>query len=213
MIRAPTAVGIALCCLSLALFGWSALPVQEVHQQFTLPGLLTDLYWPPRLQVGQTGRVRLEQALQPTAAPGITPSANNDDQDGEPSLSALLTGYNLVAQANLELPGMVSTPGGEIEEPLRPGYAAVFVWDVRAEKENNYQGKLWLHLRLAPLQECSDCQEMRRLLGALPLEVRAVRLIGLDYVQAQLLSAVGLVGGVALLILSRGSSKQWTVDS
>jgi hypothetical protein len=212
MIRAPTVIGIALCCLSLALLGWSALPVQEVHRQFTLPGLLTDLYCPASLQVGQTGRVRLEtrleQATQTTTTPGGTPGTTKSGQDGQPLLSDLLDSYNLVAQASLELPGMVSAPSSEIEEPLRPGYAAVFVWDVRAEKENNYPGKLWLHLRLAPLPRCSNCQEGRRLIGALPLEVRAGRLFGLDYDQVRLLGAAGLVGSVALLVLSQVSSRQ-----
>ncbi len=103
--------------------------------------------------------------------------------------------YQTVAEARLELDKMEYRPTGVISEALLPGKSARFSWSVRSSDEGIYPGTIWLHVQYIPR---NGGEELRKVISAQTIEIRADEFLGLSGNSARILGAIGLVLGAMI---------------
>lgn len=162
------------------------LPSEAVLQQVG-DGIQLTLDTPQRLRIGEPGTVRL--SLIPQLTEGPTPEG----------------GYSLVAVARLRGPGMIVSPSGARGEPLSPGLATVFEWQILALRPGGAAVTLALGARFVPAEggEAIDVPVWAR-----TFELQAMGLGSLSAANARWLALGGMVAGLALSGLFR---KEWQV--
>jgi hypothetical protein len=167
----------------------AALPALQEARRLTLE-------WPPVLRAGDSDVVRLR--LEVDDGGGLTPTAEfaGHTVRGETLfIPNLYDTHNVVAEARLDLAGMVVSPPDLVGEPLRPGQPVTFYWSVRPEKAGSYRGVVWLYLRFVPLD---GSPESRRAVSAQVIDVEVVSLFGLKAGPARTLGLAGSFLGAVL---------------
>jgi hypothetical protein len=191
--------GLLILLVSLLIFTWSVWPAKSASLLVGLPESVftmgnqsnpqagrvgeMQLVWPEGLQAGAGGSILLE-----IEARSLEPAQPAD------SLSAAVLPVQL--EARLELPGVDTVPKGIIRQALPESQATKFTWHVRANRDGHYLGTLWLHSLVASGAIPGNLE--RRLVAALPLQIRASSLLGLGAYPAQVLGIIGILAGAAL---------------
>lgn len=152
--------------------------------------------WPEVLRVGDPAPIRM--LIEP-AEPGATGSnldgdPNQVQADENPGQNRAET-YQTVAEARLELDKMEYRPTGVISEALLPGKSARFSWSVRSSDEGIFPGTIWLHMQYIPR---NGGEELRKVISAQTIEIRADEFLGLSGNSARILGAIGLVLGAMI---------------
>jgi hypothetical protein len=152
--------------------------------------------WPSIVRIGDSAPIRM--VIRP-AEPGI-PGSTIDQQTGQVPADVIseqnpAETYQTVAQARLELDKMEYRPTGVISEALLPGKSARFSWSVRSSDEGFYPGTMWLHVKYIPR---SGGEELRKVISAQTIDIRADEFLGLSGNSARILGAIGLVLGAMI---------------
>lgn len=197
------AAGILILVCSLAALAWAFWPLPEetsriaiLPQNMQLPASpdgadvpavrekrLVELRWSPSARLGDPQVIRLALTAEPQAGPPAGPD--------------VYATHNVLADASLELPGLVIAPGSAISSPLRPGRSATFLWRVTPRQAGDYSGDLSLHLGFIPLSGGAAAEESR-LVSSQRIEIQTVSLFGLSGPAARLLGVSGAVLGFLL---------------
>jgi hypothetical protein len=125
------------------------------------------------------------------------------DSGGEPlrlPLADTDTVYNIIAEAELDLPGAVIRPPGVVSQPLRAGQCIAFSWSIRPEEIGWYHGTAWFTLRIVPqdLDGLPDAHSSEIPVAALPVDFKVVSLVGVTGGQARTLGTIGIFLGFLL---------------
>jgi len=206
---AAALLGVMVAVASAGLLAWSLWPlpreqsttileletlvasVMEISSEAGLQqvgdGIQLTLDTPHQVRTGEAGTVRL--SLTPLLTEGTMPEG----------------GYSLVAVARLRGPGMIVSPSGAMGEPLSPGLATVFEWQVLALRPGGAAVTLALGARFVPA-EGGEAIEVP--VWARTLELQAIGLGSLSAANARWLALGGMVAGLALSSLFR---KEWQV--
>jgi len=153
----------------------------------------------PSIRVGDSTRVRM--TLEVDEMGNITPTAEikGNVVVGKPvSIPNLYDTHIVMAEAQLNMAGVVIDPADTISEPLHPGTSVTFYWTVRPPEAGKYEGTAWLHLHFIPISSFNGEQESRLPISAqfITLEVRS--LLGLSGGAARGLGAAGSVLGAVI---------------
>jgi len=176
-------------------------PTLSPTQASTVMPILTEsrrlnLEWPPRLRQGDSGVVKL--TLEVDDQGNLTPTAEiegNTVRSQTVVIQNLYETHNVVAEARLDMAGAEVSPEGEVSEPLRPGQAVTYFWNIRTDQVGHFKGTVWLHLRFIPLNDNEP--ESRTMVSAQLIDVETVNFLGLGGSSARLLGTVGtLVGSI-----------------
>lgn len=116
--------------------------------------------------------------------------------------------YRIVAEAELELPGLITLPLGKVSQPLIQGQIIQYSWSVQASETGKYPGVAWFSLHMIPLDQGTETDLP---IAAVPFEVKVVSPLGLSANQAFILGILGVV--VSLLALLRSLLKKSVNDS
>jgi hypothetical protein len=156
-----------------------------------------NLEWPPRLREGDSGVVKL--VLEVDDQGNLTPTAEvegNVVRSQTVEIQNLYDTHNVVAEARLDMAGVIVLPEGDVSEPLRPGQSATFFWNIRTPHVGHYKGTVWLHLRFIPID--GDGPESRTMVSAQVIDVETVNFLGLGGTPARLLGGAGALLGSVL---------------
>jgi len=174
---------IVFAAISIILMSWGLSPAARlVHQQPLLPqqtGLpeVRSLHidFPAAIRAGETDRVVLG-----IEAGNSTPATTSQN---------IYEGYDVLAEARLDLAGMTIRPINIVSEPLLPGQAVTFFWSIRPLETGRSTGTVWFYLRFIPKD---GGPERRQAVSAQAIEIEAVTLVGLEAESARWLSLVSL---------------------
>jgi hypothetical protein len=214
-VKARRSFGILLFLSSLAILTWSVWPAPSASHTVrlslsqalvqgdgavpvsggsTLEDRQLTLVWPSAIRSGEIGTVRLVlEAISPqsvSALPGEVDAATGAGGD-------LYTTHNVLVEARLEMPGMLYSPSGEVSQALPAGQPVTFLWSGRASQQGDYQGTIWLHLRLIPL---GAGRQFRTVLSAQRIEIKASSLLGMSEGMALVMGSLGLIIGFGLFL-------------
>jgi hypothetical protein len=169
------------------------------------------LEWPARIRSGDARVIRL--TLEADTEGNLVPTTQLEGSQvtGEPiSIPDLYDTHNLVAEARMDIAGVQYTPSGLVSEAMRPGRPVIFLWSVRPIDVGDYQGTVWLYLRLVPLDGSED---IRQVLSTQLIEFQAVNLLGMGGTAARVLGSVGVVVSTVLGLddLVSGLQKLWVI--
>ena len=111
--------------------------------------------------------------------------------------------YNIMAEARFEVAGVTVNPANPIRESMPSGQTVKFKWQISTDQVGSYDGKVWLSLRLLPL-DGSQASEV-------PIYIRELRLqttslFGMNEAMAYF---VGGVGVVLSLVIEYGDMISW----
>jgi len=149
--------------------------------------------WPGVVRVGDSAPIRMFIEPAVAGAPGSTLEEDSyqvqvDENPGQNRAEK----YQIVAETRLELDKMEYRPAGVISEALLPGKSARFTWSVRSSDDGFYPGTIWLHVQNFPR---NGAEELRKVISAQTIEIRADEFLGLSGNSARILGAIGLVLG------------------
>jgi len=157
------------------------------------------LEFAPSIRLGDSTRIRM--TLEVDDLGNLTPTAEisgNVVTGKTVQIPDLYDTHMVMAEAHLDMAGVVIDPAETISEPLKPGRSVTFYWTVRPPETGKYEGTTWLHLRLIPISSINGEQESRIPVSAqfITLEVRS--LFGLSGGTARGLGAAGSVVGAVI---------------
>ncbi len=102
--------------------------------------------------------------------------------------------HNVIAEAQLDVPGLEIRPSASVSEPQLPGRGVSFFWSVHAMDAGTYDGTAWLFLVFV---DKTTGAHSRNAISAQSLHMPATQLFGLGGNAARGLGGIGcLVGGV-----------------
>lgn len=194
----PAAVSLTFACAAPAPLQTVNLPPQEDLADFSAPPALAEprlltLVSPAVVRLGDYAVIRLTFAPDPGGIPA--PATFFADA---PVFRAA------IAEARLEMPGIVVHPPGTLSQPLAAGQSAVFTWRVRPQERGQARGTVWFFLRFVSREGRAETAgqvagaESRLPVAALPVCFEVVSLVGLSGGEARLLGGAGVF--LALLL-------------
>jgi hypothetical protein len=151
------------------------------------PRLLT-LDWPKIIRLGDMATIRLTLTVDV-----------DDSLSGTIQLADVYAGYNVIAEAELDLPRLQVHPPGVVSQPLLPGQSITFSWSVRPGEVGRYSGTVWFTLRFVPSGQANN-PERDLPVAALPVEFDVVSIAGLSGGSARLLGIIGTFLGLILAL-------------
>lgn len=201
-------LAVAFTLASLVLLGWSLWPYgRGVRSQTILPSemqlsvpagagiapgvpetRLLRLDFPQAIRAGDMDVVRL--TLDVDAQGNLTPTvtaAGKVTQGADVHPNAY-DNYNVLAEARLDMAGMVVLPAEAVSEPVLPGHGVIFLWSMRPTELGDHRGTVWLFLHFVPK---SGGAQSRQPLSAQGIEIGANALFGLLTGPARWLGVVG----------------------
>jgi hypothetical protein len=153
------------------------------------------LEFPARIRAGDSDIIRL--TLEVDDLGSLTPTAHiqgNVIAGDRVLIPNLFDTHNVIAEARLDLAGMLVSPAETTSEPLLPGKPVRFFWSVRPEGSGTYRGTAWLHLRFV---DKVSGEESRMAVSAQTLELEAVNFFGFSADFTRGAGAIGsLIGGI-----------------
>ena len=151
------------------------------------PRLLT-LDWPTVIRLGDVATIRL--TLMMDADRGLTVTV---------PLGDVYAGYNVITEAELDLPRLPVRPPGVVSQSLLPGQNITFSWSIRPGEVGRYSGTVWFTLRFVPSGQANS-PESELPVAALPVEFEVLSLAGLTGGSARLLGTIGTFLGLLLAL-------------
>lgn len=206
------ASGIVLVIAGLAVLLWGVWPARQetrtipyaYGKELTLPNGWDSLQMPPSLvngafilqrpawiRMGDEGKIRL--SLEETGSQSPCPALANS----QPVLSTVSLA------SRLELPGVSSSPGSQLNQPIIPCRPVFQAWTIYPVKAGSFSGTVWLHLAVNWLHAENEPQLP---VATIPLDFDVIGLAGLTGGQARLVGVLAILIGLALnvdLILRR----------
>jgi hypothetical protein len=141
------------------------------------------------LRPGDPGKVGLDFVVDPD----IHFAANLD------GLSNIFNTHLVLAEARLEMGGVLVEPSGTLSRPLAAGQTVSFQWDLLIEKAQVYEGTVWFYLRYMPMDGSPSSKWP---LMAQRIELSSLSLWGLSGRLMRLLGGMG--ASLGLLLVSDG---------
>ena len=200
-------VGIIILIVSATVLLWSVIPVKKVsvsqvlqpesmslkinsrQEMFAIPvPYQVMLEWPGGLRIGDVGVVSLQLLPVQGKIAISTRSPGNFD---------VYEVANVMAEARLEVAGVVLEPANPTRVSLTPGDSVRFLWEVHPSKVGSYTGNTWLSLRFLPL-DGSPIIQVPIYVGEINLHPTS--LLGLSAQGTRLLGGMGIVIGLALIV-------------
>lgn len=160
--------------------------------------LTVTLDWPLVIRCWDVEVISMEVEPGRANATSSYSVAGLNDSGGQ-GISGLPVLNNVLAETRLDLARIEIDPSADISQPLLPGKKTKFWWNISAKTPGRLEGTLWLHLR--PISIDGD-QRLRYPLLAYPIEIKAIRLVGLSSVSARWLGSLGFVFGAMLWFAS-----------
>lgn len=155
-----------------------------------------NLDWPARMRAGDSDRIRLTLEIDDQGDLVATASAEGHQVTFQTiDIPNLYDTHNIVAEARLDLAGVVVRPSGSVSEPLLPGQPVIYYWSVQPDQAGTYRGAVWLYLQFVPLD---GGQVSRRTVSIQEIEIEATTFLGLG---GQTARVTGTIGGVLSTIL------------
>lgn len=194
--------GIVLAVAGLAVLLWGVWPARQetrtipyaYGKEFALPAgwdsaqmppsLVNGAFilrWPSWIRVGDDGKINL--SLEETGGQSSCPAADNSS--------------NVSLASRLELPGVFSSPGSELYQPIIPCRPVFQAWTTFPAQAGSFSGTVWLHLAVIWLHADYDPQLP---VAAIPLDIDVISLAGLPGAQARLVGVLAILVGLALNI-------------
>ncbi len=194
------AASLILLLISMVLIVWAALPESSISM--IKPIITTEmqipigtqgsnstmleprrvvLEWPKSMRIGENGEIVLifEPLKDGTASSILT----ND-------MSDIYNTYNIMSEARFEVAGIRVNPANPTRESMPAGQTVRFKWEINTDHEGSYTGKVWLSLRLLPL----DGGEVSQVpIYIQEIIIQTTSLFGLNESMAYLLGGVGVV--------------------
>jgi hypothetical protein len=167
-------------------------PVIQENRRLTLE-------YAPSIRVGDSTRVRM--TLEVDDLGNVTPTAVIEGNviSGETvQIPNLYETHIVLAEARLDMAGVVVAPGEPISEPLNPGKSVTFYWTLRPPEAGKYEGTAWLHLHFIPMSTLNGEQESRIPISAQFITLEARSLFGLSGGTARGVGAAGSVVGAVI---------------
>ncbi len=193
-------VSLLLLLISIVLFVWAS--IRNPHQTLTQPvsyaetivppstqgitSTIMDMHqvvfeWPRSMRIGDTEEITL--ILEPVIG---------EKSSQTPSLVSMdiYSIYNIMAEARFEVAGVTVNPANSIRESMPSGQTVKFKWQISTDQVGSYDGKVWLSLRLLPL-DGSQASEV-------PIYIRELRLqtsslFGMNEAMAYFVGGAGVV--------------------
>jgi len=167
----------------------NALPIPAVPED-----RIVVLESPSRIRLGDFDIIRLVfQATQAQAIVSAAKPAASAEAGVDQSFQNAYEDYRVVAQAQLDLAGMLTTPNGPVSEPLVAAEPAVFAWSVRADSPGTYHGTVWLFLVF--VDKRSGAQS-RIPISAQPIRIEVMSLMQVSGSTARIAGSLGLVAAI-----------------
>jgi hypothetical protein len=169
-----------------------------------------NLEWPSQIRVGDSRNIYV--TLEVDEQGNITPTliTEGDQIRGQTVyVPDLYDTHDVVVAGRLDIAGMEISPQNELNESLKPGQAAHFIWSVRPREVGTYQGVVSLHLRFIPRPDGAQAgqSEQRSLLSNQSITIEAVNFLGLGGTPARL---VGILGTFIGSVLGLDNLISWT---
>lgn len=200
------AIALILFLISVSLIVWASLP--NPHQSLTQPISYAEtktpiepqgstssmmvsrqvvLDWPKSMRIGDTDEISL--ILQPVESGASTQNPSFISTD-------IYSIYNIMAEARLEVAGITVNPANPVRESMPVGQTVKYKWEVNTNRVGQFTGKVWLYLRLLPLDGSTPNQ--------VPVFIREVRLqtyslFGMNETMAYILASVGIVASIVIV--------------
>jgi hypothetical protein len=214
---------------SLFLIVWASLP--NPHQSITQPISYAEtkppidmqgstssmmvirqvvLDWPRSMRIGDADEITL--ILEPVESGASTQNPSLVSTD-------IYSIYNIMAEARLEVAGITTNPANPIRESMPVGQTVKYRWEVNTTQVGRYTGKVWLYLRLLPLDGSTPNQVP---IFIRDVAIQAYSLIGMTETAAYLVGGVGIALVIATVysdmmeLIKRLKSKKtakYTVDT
>jgi len=142
--------------------------------------------WPRSMRIGDKEEITL--ILEPVIGEKSTQTPSLVSRD-------IYSVYNIMAEARFEVAGMTVNPANPIRESMPSGQTVKFKWQISTDQVGSYDGKVWLSLRLLPL-DGSQAREV-------PIYIRELRLqttslFGMNEAMAYFAGGVGVVLGFVI---------------
>ena len=154
------------------------------------------LEYPSKMRAGVEGDV-VRLTLEVDELGNITPTAMFEGNvvTGETiEIPNLYETHDVMAEAQLDMAGMVVEPSDTTYEPLTPGRSVTFFWSIRPQDPGLYRGTVWLHLRF---RDRVNGEESRIPVSAQIIQIEAVDFFGLSVNVARTSGVIGsVIGGV-----------------
>jgi hypothetical protein len=200
------AVSPILLLISLVLIVWAALPnprqsiiqpvsYAETQIPFSIQGSTSTmmeprqviLEWPKSMRIGETDEIilKFEPVISETGPSNLTVSTFD-----------IYNRYNIMAEARFEVAGIGVIPANPTRESMPAGQTISFKWEIGNDQEGSYIGKVWLSLRLLPLDGGKASQVP---VYIQEIKIRTSSLFGLNESITFLLGGVGIVFAAALV--------------
>jgi hypothetical protein len=197
-IRIITALVIFI--ISAVIFAWDRLPAVNQSKIFELP-LIEEfdsensdeetlssisleqyqikLLWPDRMYSGKNETITLNiEAYGWETHPEDTAETGSKDEGWSVEhLEKFYESFNLVAEARIDIPGVVIVPKEEIRQPMPPGKSLNFRWRISPQHDGKNTGMFWFYLNIVP----KDGGVIdRRALLAYPIDITSYTFLGLS---------------------------------
>jgi len=186
----------------------TALPAIPERRRLTLE-------FPPQIRAGDSDRVRL--TLEVDEQGNLTPTAEvaGNIITGEViEVPNLYETHRIIAEAQFDIAGLQVSPPGRTSQPLAQGQSVTFYWSILPEEVGTYRGTIWFYLKFV---EIVSGEESERAVSAQPVEIEAVKFLGLSVSLARSFGVVGSILGTVLgfpfledivkFLLRRGKNK------
>jgi hypothetical protein len=145
------------------------------------------LEWPKTMRIGEIDEIRLKFEALNTETTGTSVKSEAAD---------IYSRYNIMAEARFEVAGLGVNPANPTRESLPAGEITRFRWEVGNDQEGSFTGKVWLSVRLLPLDGGKASQVP---VYIQEIKIQTVSLFGLNEGLAYLLGGVGIVAAGALV--------------
>ena len=165
-------------------------PSSIQHSEESIDRRTLVIEWPEKMSKNEKGYILLTISSQePENQEGLNPQAGEAGNLSSAGLPDIYKTYNPVANARLEMSGLRASEE-TYKQPVRPGEAVAFRWEVQPDAEGIYQGAVWLHMEFVP-KEGGPVEET--LLLSRPIEIHSVTLLGYSRRQVQIFGWAGLL--------------------
>jgi hypothetical protein len=178
----------------------SGLQGEYEEDQSVLAGILERrriiLQNPRKMQSGEQGEIKLSIVVDP-AEPGEGNGIEAGDgiEVSDPAWEDIYDAYNVMAEARLELFGMVADPVDTVTQPMRLGKPVIFNWQINAGSTGEKLGMVWLHLRFVP-HDGGEAQD--RTVFAHRVEIQVTDFLGMDRNTIRMVGFGGVFLGLGL---------------
>ena len=183
---------------SAGVFLWGIWPSEHLSQDLLVVGDTHRLRvtWPGAIRSGDQGVIGLH--LEPVAGASLEKTgrpASREVIGMRSQTSGAPDAPHVLAEARLEMTGVLVSPGESISQPVLPGKRLAFEWTATPTGSGKMEGVLWLHLRFFSLPGGTET-EMPVL--ARKVTILAVDLFSLGGPTARALGALGFLTGILL---------------